>query len=246
MKKQLQATLITLFALSSILPLKSTFAQTFGPFPPSTPSNSNTLNRTNNPTKTDNLTTSFTRTTKNVYQCINYQGKPTTIVDTPRGRIKLIVWESNYFSNSGWTPERRCQAVTARFQKFSDNRTLKYVSTGIVKNKYKVICVSHPAPGRGYDCNGDGLLITLEANDNPNQVLKNLFVNAAKVGGTAVLRGQTAVSIETILNRAQVISPSPKTMTEPEPKTSSVNEIDTIEEKKDIFPESICSPPLCN
>ena len=157
---------------------------------------------------------------RNVYQCIEYEGNPTTVVDTQRGRIKLIVWQSDYFNNSGWTPQKRCEAVTARFQKFSDDNNLKYVSTGII-NKYKVICVASTRVGKGYNCNNDGLLITLEAKDNPQQVLNNLFVNASKIGGTAVLRGKTTISIETILDRANVIEENQDPILESETRPPS-------------------------
>ena len=149
------------------------------------------------------------QTSKNVYSCINHKGIPTTVVDTKRGRIELIVWKSDYFKSSGWTPRKRCEAITSRFQKFSDNGKLRYVTTGKINN-YKVICVGQPSPGSGYSCRKDGLLITLQANDNPNKVLRNLFSNAAKVGGTPVTRGDNnrpyALSINRILNQAPLMS----------------------------------------
>ena len=235
MKKQLQATITTLFALSGVLAFQgANLAQ-------NSPANSlATISQTNK-----NISPAVA--SANTYKCINYQGKPTTIVDTPRGTIKLIVWESNYFSSSGWTPEKRCKAVSARFQKFSDNKTLKYISTGIIDSKYKAICVSQPIPGRGYTCNQDGLLLTLQSNDNPNQILHDLFIHAGKIGGTAILRGQTVVSIDRILNRSTTISPSDEAIAS-ENKTLSpqIQEVKYIEEKIETSDQSICSPPLCD
>ena len=201
-----------------------------------------------------------TEATRNIYSCVNYENKPTTIVDTARGRIKLIVWESDYFANSGWTPRKRCEAVSARFQKFSDDRSLKYVSTGVVKKKYKVICVSSPRPGRGYDCNDDGLLLTLQPNDNPSKVLKTLFVNAAKVGGTAVVRGETAVSIDRILNRSEVISTEDgsnvSNTIETQQPVINQQPVNNVPRIRSTQPQtiitnpnsnsSICTPPLCD
>lgn len=141
---------------------------------------------------------------KNVYKCINNKGVPTTIVDTPRGRIPLITWQSDFFGTSGWTPEKRCEEVSARFQKLSNNGTLKYVTTGIVDKKYKVICVGKKIPGQGYPCIKDGILITLQPEDKPNDVLKNLFGNAARVGGTPLTRGQFAISMDSVIQNAPV------------------------------------------
>ncbi|NBD15044.1 MAG: hypothetical protein GVY04_02520 [Cyanobacteria bacterium] len=106
------------------------------------------------------------------YFCLNEGGKqPVTVVDTKRGRIELIIWKSQFFANSGYTPQKRCDQVTARFQQHSDAETLRYISTGTM-NQQNVICVAKNDAG---DCRSDGLLITLEAQDNPNQVLRELF-----------------------------------------------------------------------
>lgn len=106
------------------------------------------------------------------YFCFNEsQDKPVTVVDTKRGRIELIIWRSEFFADTGYTPQRRCNEVTARFQRHSDAKTLRYISTGTM-NGQKVICVAKNDAG---DCRRDGLLITLEPQDDPNQVLRELF-----------------------------------------------------------------------
>lgn len=106
------------------------------------------------------------------YSCLNKSGeKPVTIVDTKRGKIELIIWKSQFFASSGYTPQRRCNQVTARFQKHSDQKTLRYISTGTM-NGQKVICVAKNDAG---DCRNDGLLITLEPKDDANHVLRELF-----------------------------------------------------------------------
>ncbi|AFZ54431.1 COP23 domain-containing protein [Cyanobacterium aponinum] len=185
---------------------------------------------------------------KNTYSCINYKGKPTTVVDTSRGKIQLIVWESDYFQNSGWTPNKRCQEVTQRFQEFSDKGILKYVTTGQI-NSYPVICVGTQVPGGGYQCQKDGLLITLQKNDNPNKVLENLFTNAAKVGGTPVTREPTGKYIFPMSN---FIKNAP-IMTETDIADIKVEETEvttevTSESKaiKSEPPLIECSPLLCD
>ena len=104
------------------------------------------------------------------YRCTNHQGYPTTLANTQRGIIELIVWKKEYFSNSGYTPERRCQEVTSRFQQHSDANNLRYISTGI-KNGYKVICVSDESG----NCQPNGLLITIQHDNDPERVMRDLF-----------------------------------------------------------------------
>ncbi|BAQ64014.1 COP23 domain-containing protein [Geminocystis sp. NIES-3709] len=184
---------------------------------------------------------------KNTYKCINNQGIPTTIVDTPRGRIQLITWQSEFFRNSGWTPQKRCQEVTTRFQKFSDSGKLKFVTTGVQKN-LPVICVGQKFPGKGYTCIKDGLLITLQSSDNSNEILKSLFSNAARVGGTPVSRdpeGKFVVPIDDFLQTAEVTenTDNPK---EGEVLNSNPNPIPSSETKEETKEMNVCPSILCN
>jgi hypothetical protein len=154
-----------------------------------------------------NIAQAQAQVSKNVYSCINNKGLPTTVVDTNRGRIELIVWQSNYFRASGWNPQKRCQEVALRFQKFSDNSTLKYVTTGTINNQ-KVICIGKNFPGGSFDCLSDGLLITLEPNDNPDEVLKNLFTHATRVVGNPVKRdprGKYVFPLNQYLEKAPIM-----------------------------------------
>lgn len=152
------------------------------------------------------------QTSKNVYRCITKNGQPTTVVDTKRGRIELIVWKSNFFGNSGWTPEKRCQEVTKRFQKFSDNGTLRLITHGKINN-LPVICVGQQKPGQAI-CLKNGVLITLEKDDNAKKVMNELFDISAKVrGGIGTVRGEDdSFNLEDFLQEAPTneITPSEK------------------------------------
>ncbi|MBF2056860.1 MAG: hypothetical protein IGQ45_06480 [Cyanobacterium sp. T60_A2020_053] len=143
--------------------------------------------------------------TRNVYRCVMKNGSPTTVVDTKRGRIDLIVWKSNLFS--GWSPLKRCQAITSRFQEFSDQGALRYVTTGNINNQ-PAICVAQNIPGRGISCRRNGLLITLQPNDNPQKVMNDLFDLSARVrGGSPVTRsaeGQSILAIDKFLEEVDV------------------------------------------
>ncbi|NCO78952.1 MAG: hypothetical protein GW795_07200 [Cyanobacteria bacterium] len=186
---------------------------------------------------------SFAQKAKNSYKCINNKGIPTTVVDTSRGRIQLIVWQSDFFRNSGWTPQKRCQEVTARFQKFSDSGSLRYVTTGLIDKKYPAICVGQKTPGQGYTCTKNGLLLTLQSDDNPNEVLKTLFNNAAQVGGKPVVRndGNYVFPMEEFLNQAQTME---ITTEENTPNIINNNEEKTTQKEEENSQE--CPSILCN
>ncbi len=103
------------------------------------------------------------------YECISQGSKLLTVAHTPRGIIPLIEWQSTFFG-AQWTPELRCKAISARFQAFSDQNVLGFVSTGVL-NTYPIICVSEEYG----DCLSNGLLMTLEPQENSTQVLQALF-----------------------------------------------------------------------
>ena len=83
-----------------------------------------------------------------VFVCGTSKGVPATIAQTDHGNVTLIRWSSSYFSQSGWTPQRRCEAVSERFQDFYQQGTLKYLTTGR-ENGYAVVCV---AQQENYPC----------------------------------------------------------------------------------------------
>ncbi len=172
---------------------------------------------------------------KNTYKCLIFKNNPTTVVDTKRGKIQLISWKSNFFSNSTWTPQKRCDEVSKRFQKFSDNGTLRYVATGTM-NRQSVICVAQKKSS-GFGCQTDGLLLTLEPKDNPNTVLQELFDISARVSSGGLSRGGI-LDLEAFLNTAPVIS----TTTESTP-TNNI----TPKDQQIVSPpsQSPCPPLLC-
>lgn len=167
---------------------------------------------------------------RNIYNCLQYKNQPTTVVDTNRGRIQLIVWNSNFFASSGWTPEKRCQAVTQRFQTFSDNGTLRYIATGTM-NRQPVICVAEKKSS-GFKCRTDGLLITLQSNDNPNQVLRDLFDISSRISSGGLSRGG-------ILDLEEFLENVPTTTEVTEAENNSTGNDNDSED------ESVCPAILC-
>lgn len=123
--------------------------------------------------------TSSNRPKTNQYRCEDTR----TVVHTRRGTIEMIVWKSDHFLDGGYSPERRCNLVAQRFQSFSDAKKLRYLSTGKI-NYQPVICVSD----RSGKCMSNGLLLTLEPQDNPDEVLKDLFDLSARTSGGGIAR----------------------------------------------------------
>lgn len=176
------------------------------------------------------------QTTKNTYRCITRNGKPTTVVETKRGKIELIVWESKFFGNSGWPPQKRCQAVTQRFQQFSDSGTLRLITSGKMNNQ-PVICVGENKAGQGVICKSKGLLMTLQPQDNPKKVMEDLFDISARVSGGGIQRGdnETTINIEVFLDQAPLM------------ENTTIDE--SMTEGNNISPKQIeqapCPPLLC-
>lgn len=102
------------------------------------------------------------------YYCDNKSEPPRTIARTTRGDMPIINWKSEYFSRSGWTPEKRCLEVSDRFQSFYRQGLLKHLKTDSM-NENPVICTSRTENGA---C--DGVLITLERTDDPKKVLQDI------------------------------------------------------------------------
>ena len=131
------------------------------------------------------------------YECKSEVNQLSTVAHTERGVIELIVWESNYFG-SNWSPAKRCETVSQRFQQFSDQQLLQFVSTGSLNN-YDVICISE----KSGNCLKQGLLLTLEQNDKPTRVLRDLFNYHASIH-----RGpqKVVIDFEHLLNERTPIS----------------------------------------
>ncbi len=119
--------------------------------------------------------------TENTYYCAQLQGTWNTFVNTPRGRVKLVDWETKF--SEEWTPEKRCVEVSGRFQNFLASGTLKYIRTGVVNN-LPVICV---AQIRGGACPDQNVLITFKPETDPEKVLIQLMDFRRSVSGQTIV-----------------------------------------------------------
>jgi hypothetical protein len=76
-------------------------------------------------------------------------------------------------------------------------------------NNYNVICVGDKRIS-GYECRKNGLLLTLEQNDNPTTVMNELFdINNRVQGGGIERGGAIAIDILVLLKTAPIIELDP-------------------------------------
>ncbi len=112
------------------------------------------------------------------FACVSVKGVPTTVFNSGTSQTKqisMIRWSKNDNAFGDiWTPQRRCQEVSAKFQEYYDQGKLEYITHGI-KNGYPIVCV---ASFEGGSCTGQ--LFTLRKGDNAQEKVEQLF-NANKV-----------------------------------------------------------------
>nr|WP_186548756.1 COP23 domain-containing protein [Synechococcus sp. Minos11] len=139
------------------------------------------------------------------FVCSSANGVPATSAVTPNGEVPVIRWTSTTFSGAGWSPERRCQEVTARFNSYMEKGMLEYITTGRM-NSLPVICVTRTEGG---GC--DGLLYTLKPGQNATATLKKLFDIRTKPGA-APLNETTSriyVKVDDLIRGGSPVSPAP-------------------------------------
>ena len=148
---------------------------------------------------------------------MNAEGVPATVVQTKSGKqVPIIYWKSQAFSGSGWSPERRCQEVSARFQSYHSSGTLEYITTGRM-NGLPVICVAKTDGGA---C--AGLLYTLKPGQNATATFKRLFDVRTKPGAAPLEETTTRVylSMDSIIRNQSGLAATASPI-KPVPSSSS-------------------------
>jgi tetratricopeptide (TPR) repeat protein len=102
------------------------------------------------------------------FYCRNINGVPTTFASLSSNDIAFIKWQNDSLTTSGYTPQQRCEDVTAKLQE-SYQQGFKYMTTGLM-NRQNVVCMTSTEGG---SC--ETLLFALKANSNPNQTLQALL-----------------------------------------------------------------------
>lgn len=106
---------------------------------------------------------------------VSRDGVPTTFAqETTNGGIpkskSVIRWVSDFGDKANYTPQKRCEEVSNRFQDYSNQGLLNYITTG-KENGLDTICVTKDKKPGG-PC---GLLWTLKPGTNPKLVRHQLL-----------------------------------------------------------------------
>ncbi len=148
-----------------------------------------------------------------IYDNPSGQRIPATVAWNPQRKthVRVIGWKSEYFEKGGWTPQKRCQVVSEKFQKFYEAGRLDYLKTGTSRG-YPVICAPKTAGG---NCNGDNQLFTIKFGSNPDlvwQQLVGIFENNGNQQGTVINqvsgggKTYTYVSVDNLLKYAPPVN----------------------------------------
>ena len=131
------------------------------------------------------------------FTCENHQGIPITVAKTPTKDVPIIRWVSDHFAGAGYTPEKRCQEVSLRFQSYYDQGLIRFMTTGRM-NSQSVVCVTSQEQG---PC--QGLLFTLKPESNPNKTLLELMaVRVSNSGALNETTGRVYIDFEGYLQEA--------------------------------------------
>lgn len=117
----------------------------------------------------------------------------------------MIVWKTEEFSGSGYTPERRCSEVTNRLNELLEENggTLSglYMTAGIVNGEAVLCAVNTTRSG----CNSRNMLFTLnqENRRNPGRMLRNLASSGVMGSGNEIQEsgGQPYVNLEVLVEQ---------------------------------------------
>ncbi|MCC0178090.1 COP23 domain-containing protein [Waterburya agarophytonicola K14] len=110
---------------------------------------------------------------------LNGETVPATVVNNPKlpQPLTVIYFDPNngYFG-SEWTPQKRCEEVSQRFQAIYDRDSLGYITVDraqwIRDGEVNVVCSTKKIDTR---CEEDDLLFTLQTQDDPNEVLQDFM-----------------------------------------------------------------------
>jgi len=133
---------------------------------------------------------------------------PATIAWIPerKGHVYVIGWKSEYFNKGGWTPEKRCQEVTKKFQAAYEQGHLNYLFYGKGEKGYPIIC---GLANQGESCNSNHQLFTVKSGSNPEQILQGLINTLEGNASEPILQSsgeQIYIDVQNILKKAPLIN----------------------------------------
>jgi hypothetical protein len=127
-----------------------------------------------------NSTNQMTFFCHQLYDPASGEKAPMTVVWIPerQGHVRIIGWKYDGFGKN-WTPQKRCDEVSPKFQKFYESGQLNYLTVGRIETKTKngnisvkqVICGVQDTQSL---CNAQNQLFTVKDTEKADDVLKSL------------------------------------------------------------------------
>jgi ABC-type amino acid transport substrate-binding protein len=132
--------------------------------------------------------------TQKKFFCAQVRGIPTTMVRTGRISEPMIRWTVTNFARSGFTPQERCEAVSARFETYYRNGAF-YLAAKDNFRGYPVLCITTKKPA---SCQAGNVLVTIKRGTDPDNVLERLlaFRRNTNPANTVELSGEDYVYYE--------------------------------------------------
>jgi len=135
---------------------------------------------------------------KTHFVCGSDQGVPATLAISPDGKsVPVIRYVSESFERAGYSAQKRCEEISARFQYYNERRELDFMTVGKI-NGQNVICVTRKEGG---DCSRDlkyeGLLIAVSPFANPRITLEQLIATRLQAGSALSEGGEDRPYVNT-------------------------------------------------
>jgi hypothetical protein len=125
------------------------------------------------------------------FVCDKAEGFPATLARTKKADIPIVIWKSEDMSEAGFTPQVRCQQVSARFQSLYRSGQLKYITAGTIMTAGKKVPVVCATKQIGGNCTSQNLLYTLKPKTDPQQVIKQLAAIRNRASSSALNESAT-------------------------------------------------------
>jgi Circadian oscillating protein COP23 len=123
-----------------------------------------------------------------VFTCTDVSGRLATAVQTKKGNVPLVYWDSAAFNSAGFSPQVRCQKVTQRFTNLYGSGQLKYLAVGKVRSQ-SVICGLKVSKA---SCNSENMLFTIKPESDPRNVLRQLNAVRNRAANSAAVNESSA------------------------------------------------------
>jgi hypothetical protein len=148
--------------------------------PPSTAPSSNIPSIERYPTPRNSASIQVSRASS-IFFCKQIDGVPATVAVNKAGREAVIIlWVSSDYFGTNYTPQKRCEEVSKRFQANQENGNLSYIVPGNVAGN-RALCASQNKVSELISCTDENLLMILRPWENANEIINNLMdINSAR------------------------------------------------------------------